>query len=1407
MRTESVDREAPLGFIRIGRCAGGSSFVAFSQHEPARVDDRRSRPDPVRDHVDLPLLVRAADARAGAAGRDHADALVPLGRRGVAAADALLRDAAPDQLRDRGRDRARPGVRVRDELVGVLEVRRQRVRRAARDRGAGRVHARVDVPRALDLRLEPALAPPPSRDDLDRRARVVAVGLLHPGRELVDAAPGRVHARQADGRGPPHERLGPAVERVRAPGLPAHDARRADLRIDRDARCLQLALPARPRRRALPPRREAGPDRRGARHVAPARRRQPLRGSGHERPGDEDRRFRGAVEHLPAMRLLCLPDRGLHGGRPDTGLLDHDPASSLVHGDWLVRRPGPGPQPAPGPGAEQVRRRQLHAERPGHLLVDAGHGLHGRADVPRGRGRRVAVPEAEARDGALVPVDRARRDRVPVHRRDRRLDPHRDGPAAVDRPGSAQDRPGELAEREHGVDRVQPHGVHQPLRHPRSRRLRAHAALRAARPAADARGAPRAGGDVLDGPPDYLVHPDHRSLERLLPARGLRLRRRHAAAVRPAERIRARGDVRVDRARLGRERGLARGRGRRDLRGVPGLVRDDVLGLLPRASAPPLLPDHPRRLVRVAREGREPTLARRVALGKRDRQHRHRAHLGHRAREPDPRGADRGERRLRRELRRPVHSVHRVRRDRVRAPLRVPRRELPRAPHQRRPARGCRFRSEEARAPRGDRRRGVSDLDDRRRDRPQRQGRVPGRRAGRARDRGSCAGGGLRARGQERAGVHDDGARGGRFRRDAVHGALPAGDGLQPELRKQPRRVRRGLGPLHAGRDDRRRADRDADRAALPELDLLRLPGTNLRRGDSPARGSDRTDGRLGGELMRVLDRRLVRRAAPVRPLLVLDTMLGAASAALVLVQAVLIARIVARAFDGAPLGEVTFDLVLLALAYAGRSILTWGFEVAGRRAASTMLSELRLELVERRLRSESLALDGAEAGEITATAVQGVEGLEVYFARYLPQVVLAIVIPVAVLGLAVAVDPISAALMLITLPLVPVFMWLIGRYTEERTRERWLALRLLSTHFLDVVRGLPTLRLFNQSRAQAATIDDVSDRHRRATAETLRVSFLSGTVLELAATLGVALVAVTVGVRLVGGSLGLQAGLTVLVLAPELYLPLRQLGAEFHASADGLAVAERIIALTEIPPEVSRNPGIPAPSPAGELILFESVSFAYPSRQGLVLEELDLELFPGETLLLGGPSGAGKSTVASLLLRLAEPTSGRLTVGGVDLAGCDTDDWRRNLAWVPQRPTIFHGTVSDNIRLARAEPTDAEVRAAAVVAGADRFVQALPAGYETVVGDGGRPLSAGERRRLALARAFVRDAPLVILDEPTADLDHASTELVADAVEMLREGRTVLLIAHRPELATHADRIVVLEAGKVAVLHERRAA
>ncbi len=550
---------------------------------------------------------------------------------------------------------------------------------------------------------------------------------------------------------------------------------------------------------------------------------------------------------------------------------------------------------------------------------------------------------------------------------------------------------------------------------------------------------------------------------------------------------------------------------------------------------------------------------------------------------------------------------------------------------------------------------------------------------------------------------------------------------------------------------------------------------------------------------MRALDSRLLRRARAARVALVADAALGVVAALLVLGQAVLLARVAARSFDGATLADVTVPLVLLAVVVTARAAATWGFETIGTRAATAVLSQLRLDLVSARLKGSPTALDGAASAEVATAAVAGVEALEGLFGRYLPQLVLAVVVPIAVLILVASLDLVSAGLMLLTLPLVPVFFWLIGRSTANRARERWQAMSLLASHFLDVVRGLPTLRAFNRGEAQIERIERVSDEYRSATMGTLRLAFLSGTVLELAATLGVALVAVTVGVRLVDGGIAFQPALTVLVLAPELYLPLRNLAAGFHASADGAAVADRLLMLIDQPVAVAAGSAFP-PSLRKATIRFESVSFAYPDRHTSALDDVALEIAPGETLAIVGPSGGGKSTLASLLLRFHRPAGGRILIGDVDLADCDPGAWRRQIAWVPQSPTLFRGTVADNIRLGDPAASDERVREAARLAGADSVIESLPSNYATVIGEGGRPLSTGERQRIALARAFLRDAPLVVLDEPTANLDPASARHVGEAIERLRRGRTMLLIAHDAELAARADRLVTIEAGQIAM-------
>jgi ATP-binding cassette subfamily C protein CydCD len=546
--------------------------------------------------------------------------------------------------------------------------------------------------------------------------------------------------------------------------------------------------------------------------------------------------------------------------------------------------------------------------------------------------------------------------------------------------------------------------------------------------------------------------------------------------------------------------------------------------------------------------------------------------------------------------------------------------------------------------------------------------------------------------------------------------------------------------------------------------------------------------------------RRLLRASRAARVHLACTVALGAVSAALVVVQAVLLARIVERAFlRGFGVDELSGELAGLAAALAARALVGAGFEVSGRLAAARALSELRGRVTAHLLRARPGGEPDQRTGELATAAVQGVDALEDWFARYLPALALAAIVPPALLVYLAPRDLEATAILAVTVPLIPLFMVLIGRMAQSRTRARWRTLSLLSAHFLDVVRGLPTLRAFRREGAQARAIAAAGDRLRRETMATLRVAFLSALVLELLAMLGTALVAAAVGVQLVEGSLSLEAGLVVLLLAPELYAPLRQLGQQFHASADGLAAAERLFAVLDTPATVARPAAPrPVPDPGRHDVLVEGARFAYPQRPVDVLAGVDLALAPGTTTALVGPSGGGKTTLAALVLRLAEPTGGRVSCGGVDLRDIAPEQWWTQVAWVPQRARLFAGTVDDNVRLGAPGASDDQLREALAAAGAEGFVDALPDGPATRIGDGGRGLSAGQAQRIALARAFARDAPLIVLDEPTAHLDEASAAVVDAAVDRLCRGRTALLVVHRPALAARADVVVTLSGGRL---------
>ncbi|MEV4915367.1 thiol reductant ABC exporter subunit CydD [Streptomyces tirandamycinicus] len=548
---------------------------------------------------------------------------------------------------------------------------------------------------------------------------------------------------------------------------------------------------------------------------------------------------------------------------------------------------------------------------------------------------------------------------------------------------------------------------------------------------------------------------------------------------------------------------------------------------------------------------------------------------------------------------------------------------------------------------------------------------------------------------------------------------------------------------------------------------------------------------------MKPVDPRLLRYARATRLFLAAVVALGLAGAALVVAQAMLIADVVVGAFQrGLDTDGLLTPLVLLAAVAVGRGLVTWLTELAAHRASAAVKSELRQRLLERAAGLGPGWLSGQRSGSLAALATRGVDALDDYFARYLPQLGLAVVVPVAVLARIVTEDWVSAAVIVVTLPLIPIFMVLIGWATEARMNRQWTLLSRLSGHFLDVVAGLPTLKVFGRAKAQAEAIRKITSEYRRATLKTLRIAFLSSFALELLSTLSVALVAVGIGMRLVHGDLDLHTGLVVLILAPEAYLPLRQVGAQYHAAAEGLAAAEEIFRVLETPARAAGT--APVPAARGVRLELDSVTVRHEGRAVPSLDAASLTVEHGETVALVGPSGAGKSTLLDVVLGFVAPDEGTVRVGApgaglVDLDSVDRAAWHRQIAWVPQRPYLFAGTIAENVRLARRDADDAEVLAALREAGAEDFTAALPQGVDTVLGEDGAGLSAGQRQRIALARAFLADRPLLLLDEPTAALDGETEAGIVDAVRRLARGRTVLLVVHRPALLSVADRVVEL--------------
>ncbi|MFI6171305.1 thiol reductant ABC exporter subunit CydD [Nocardia sp. NPDC051052] len=573
------------------------------------------------------------------------------------------------------------------------------------------------------------------------------------------------------------------------------------------------------------------------------------------------------------------------------------------------------------------------------------------------------------------------------------------------------------------------------------------------------------------------------------------------------------------------------------------------------------------------------------------------------------------------------------------------------------------------------------------------------------------------------------------------------------------------------------------------------------------------------------VDPRLWRYARSARRYLALSVALSVLITGSIVVAAVMLARVLAGAITEPgrrTLGGWTAELLVLALAIACRVFATWLQSRLAHRAGAGVVAELETAVLTAGARLPPRELESRRT-ELAVVVGTGLSGLRGYLIGYVPALLLAVLVPPIVLAVIAIHDPISGLIVVITLPLIPVFMILIGLLTQGRAEATLAATTRLSDQLLDLFAGMPTLRALGRERGEAVLTErgendsplpgtmahrvrELGDALRQRTMRALRIAFLSSMVLELLATLSVALIAVSIGLRLVYGEMSLYAGLVALVLAPEVYLPLRMVGERFHAAQDGMAAADKAFAVLESAPGATdsrdRSGDGAAPSRGAGVVELRDLSVA--ARNGCAPDGLSAVLRPGVVSVLAGPNGSGKSTAVQAILGLIAPDRGSVTVDGVDVRDLDQDAWWAHVAWLPQRPVLVPGTLRENLELFGANadspaahgPTRVvgDLEAACVATGFDTVLDELPDRWDTVVGPGGVGLSLGQRQRLALTRVLAADRPILLLDEPTAHLDADSESAVLAALrQRAREGVTVIVIGHRPTVLAAGDHVVLV--------------
>lgn len=554
---------------------------------------------------------------------------------------------------------------------------------------------------------------------------------------------------------------------------------------------------------------------------------------------------------------------------------------------------------------------------------------------------------------------------------------------------------------------------------------------------------------------------------------------------------------------------------------------------------------------------------------------------------------------------------------------------------------------------------------------------------------------------------------------------------------------------------------------------------------------------------MRPLDPRLLKYAKATSSFLAFSAVNGLVNAALIISQALLLGGLLADVFiDGKELAEVRVAIYLLLAVVLARSVSTWLSDVLATNASNRAKSQLRTAVFEKTLRLGPIWVSGRQSSDLATLSTQGLNALDTYFARYLPQLFLAAAIPLTVVITVLTQDMLSAVIIGLTVPLVPFFMALVGKFTQVKVDRQWQSLQTLSGHFLDLVQGLPTLKVFNRAQRQANAIEQVGNEYRSATMGVLRVSFISSLVLELISTLSVALVAVSIGLRLVSGSMQLREALIVLFLVPEAYAPLRQLGAQFHAVIDGMGAAERMFEILET--DEFQSTGRLRPDFGDKIsISIDGLEFLYPNSSHLSLVTSSMQFNSGQLAVIKGTSGSGKSTLINLLMGFAVPKSGEIKVNENRLIDLDLEYWRSLISYFPQSPWLPYGSVRSALLMGKPESTDKDLskvleKVGIEIGNSDEF----PIGLDTLI-SATSGLSVGQRRRIALARAILQDRPIFMLDEPTASLDSMTEEVVLNTLrELTAQNKCVIAVAHRPHLVFSADQIIELVEPEFAAMN-----